>query len=133
MKNLNRFLLAGAITLAILSPFAPDLAPLKAQERVALTAPAFIDAGVTNLRVIFLQLDWESQNIIIRVRPVGTNFIALTNRNPVDFTYTGSQASNLLKTLNTNRFDTVSLHRKIMLKLQADSLIPAGSFVGSPE
>lgn len=133
MKKLKHFLLAGAITLAILSPFAPDLAPLKAQERIALTAPAFVDAGAGHIKVVFLQYDWDNASVIVGVRATDANAIPLPTRQRVDFNYSGNQASNILRIINTNNFSTVSMHRRILNRLTSDGHISGGVIAGTPE
>lgn len=133
-KPMKLLLTSGAILMAFLAPFAPQPLHLRAQERIGLTSATFVDAGVTNIKVVFLQCDWDNQNIIVGVRATDTNAVPLANRIRVDFTYSGSSASNLLKNINTNRFDTTSLHRKIIAKLQADGFLPSGgTFSGVPE
>lgn len=46
--------------------------------------------------------------------------------------YTGKQASNMIKSLNTANLTTKSMHKRILEKLSADGVIP-GTVTGTPD
>lgn len=121
------------LLLLILLAVSLSLFFLSAEEKVTLTAPIQVDAGIADLRATELRLSWSRQNIQIWLSPIDASGAIIPGRAPLFFEYNGSTASNLLKTLNTANLSIKSLQRRIIEKLQADGLIGPGLITGSPE
>ena len=95
--------------------------PCFAVEQVDLTTPE----TCTNYRIANLFLDWDGQLITVSLRCTATGRVQT-------FTYSGTEARNMMIALNTANLSTNSLHRRIMDKLLADGKI-AGTVTGTPD
>lgn len=95
-----------------------------AEEQINLTTP--ITKPVINYyKVVRLELDWEIAKIEIHLKftPSGERII---------FGYSGKEALNLMKTMNTKNFSTTSMQKTILQKLIADGKL-VGTISGSPD
>jgi len=90
-------------------------------EQIDLTAAE----TCTNYRVANLFLDWDGQMITVCLRCTATGRVQT-------FTYTGTEARNMMITLNKANLSTNSLHKRVLDKLIADGKI-AGTVTGTPD
>ena len=95
--------------------------PCFAGEQVDLTTPE----TCTNYRLANLFLDWDGQMIMVCLRCAATGKV-------LTFTYSGTEARNLMIALNKANLSTNSLQKRVMDKLIADGKI-AGSVSGAPD
>lgn len=93
-------------------------------EQYDLTTPIPF-ASRTGYKIVSLLLGWENQTIAITLR--GSDNVTLT------FYYTGTEAANLMSTLNTANLSTNSLYKRILTKLASDNYLPVGTITGTPE
>ena len=101
-------------------------------EKIVFTKPVKADPGATTFRPTLVHLDWEADQVIVRLREVSASGL-VSDGKVISHNYSGSAATTLLKTLNTANLSTKSLHRRIMEKLQADGVIGSGSISGAPD
>lgn len=92
-------------------------------EQLDLTT-AIVPATRTNYKVQALYLDWAAQ--VIRIDLLGSDGVA------AGALYTGTEAVNLMTTLNTANLSIQSLHKRILNKLVTDGKLPAGTVSGTP-
>lgn len=76
-------------------------------------------------RIVSVYLCPESNLIVIVLRGSDNATISVE--------YNGSTAATLLSQLNTMNFGTISLQKRIILRLQADGKLPAGTISGLPD
>jgi len=95
-----------------------------AGEQINLTTP-ITKPAISSYRVVRLELDWDAARIEIHLKftPSGERII---------FGYSGTEALNLMKTINTKNFSTTSMQKTILQKLIADGKI-LGTISGSPD
>jgi hypothetical protein len=95
--------------------------PCFAGEQVDLAVPE----TCTNYRVANLFLDWDGQMITVCLRCAATGKV-------LTFTYSGTEARNMMIVLNKANLSSNSLHKRILDKLITDGKI-AGSVSGAPD
>lgn len=93
--------------------------PCFALEQVDLTTPE----TCTNYRLANLFLDWDGQQIVVCLRCAATGKV-------LTFTYSGTEARNMMVVLNKANLTANSLHKRVLDKLIADGKI-AGSVSGT--
>lgn len=103
-------------------------------EALVLTTPEVRPAvSTTDYRVVYLGLDWEGKQIVIRLRG--------TNGESRSFTYGGRLAATpearadalaMMVALNTANLSTRSLQRRILERLVADGKL-TGTVSGTPD
>lgn len=91
-------------------------------EQVDLTSPVQPPA-TTHYVISRLTLDWDAAciDIVLRDNTGGTQ----------THTYSGEEATNLMRTLNTANLTSNSLHKRTLAKLIADGKL-AGTITGTP-
>lgn len=102
---------------------------VRGQERVTLTLPTLVDAGVSTLRVESVVFNWRYALIRVRL----TEWNAVTSQwgtHSVDVTYAEADATALMLALNKANLTTRSLHQRILDKLIADGKIQPGTVSG---
>lgn len=92
-------------------------------EQLDLTTP-IAQPSRTFYRVQRVTLDWAAA--AIRIDLLGSD------GDVVQASYDGAIATSLMTTLNSANLATTSLHKRILLRLQADGFIPAGTVSGVP-
>lgn len=93
-------------------------------EQLDLTTP-LTTPNVTYYRVTRVYMDFPAA--FIKIDLVDTNSRELTH------TYTNSTATTFMVALNKANLSVKSLHRRIIERLQADGVLPAGTISGSPD
>jgi hypothetical protein len=104
-------------------------------EELVLTDPIVVPEKVTNkYRVVSFTMNMEL--IVSPVTGDEPGFINIqlkdNNNEPLTHNYYGTQAVNLIKTLNTANLTTKSMHKRILEKLANDGVIP-GTVTGTPD
>lgn len=102
-------------------------------EELALTDPIVVPATTTaKYRVVSLTLNIES--IALPSQEPGLILIELRDNNNErsSYRYEGTEATTMIKTLNTANLSTKSMHKRILEKLSNDGLLP-GTVVGTPD
>lgn len=92
-------------------------------EQLDFTTP-IVPASRTFYRVQRVTFDWTAA--AIRIDLFGSDGTI------VSAAYDGALATSLMTTLNSANLSTVSLHKRILQRLQADGFIPAGTVNGVP-
>lgn len=92
-------------------------------EQLTLTTP-ITPPACTTYTVDRLVLHWSAQ--VIQVYLIGSD------GGEVFAEYVGAAATPLLTVLNTANFSTLSLHKRILQRLQTDGKLPAGTITGTP-
>ena len=103
-------------------------------EDFTLTDPIVEPATTTNkYRIVSLLLTMEAPQILPGVP--SAVLIALRDNlgNPLHHQYTGQQATDYIKWINTANFTTKSMHKRILEKLTAEGVIPPGTVTGTPD
>lgn len=101
-------------------------------EQLDLTNPVTTPPVTTaNYRVQVLLLDWET---IQSAEGKGLVRITVRDNNGVvsDYQYTGPEALDLMKWMNTANFTVNSMHKRILQKLSNDGFLP-GTVTGTPD
>ena len=103
-------------------------------EELVLTDPIVVPETVSaKYHVIALTLDMEAPGmpgsgeqglVAIRLRD---NLGLVTS-----YSYTGTDATDLIKWMNTANFSTTSMHKRILQKLSTDGHLP-GTVTGTPD
>jgi hypothetical protein len=101
-------------------------------EDLTLDNPVEVDPGATKFRVTLVHMDWEAQQIILRLREVNAGAIVEDGKT-VSHTYSGTDATSLMVALNKVNLSTKSLHRRIIERLQADGVLGTGTISGTPD
>ena len=93
-------------------------------EQINLTTP-ITKPAISSYKVVRLELDWDATRIEIHLKftPSGERVI---------FGYSGTEALNLMKAMNTKNFSTTSMQKTILQKLIADGKL-VGTISGSPD
>lgn len=103
-------------------------------EDFTLTTPITDPAKVTNkYRIVILNLHMEAPQIQPGV--ASTVHIQLRDNvgNPLIHEYTGDQATDYIKWINTANFSTKSMQKRILEKLTAEGVLPPGTVTGTPD
>jgi len=95
-----------------------------ADEQIDLTTP-ITKPAISSYRVVRLELDWDATRIEIHLK------FTLTGERVI-FGYSGKEALNLMKAMNTKNFSTTSMQKTILQKLITDGKI-SGIISGSPD
>lgn len=101
-------------------------------EYLELTDPVVTPAVTTSkYRVIRLSLNWYPNPAPVEHSHVD---IGLQDEHgaPFDHRYTGQQAIDMMKWLNTANFSTTSMHKRILQTLSNQGILP-GTVTGTPE
>jgi hypothetical protein len=91
-------------------------------EQLDLAVP-IVPPTQTSYRLVLLSLDWNSQAIRIVVQA--------SDGEQVPASYNGATAVSLMTTLNSANLTTSSLQKRVLLKLTADGILPAGTVNGT--
>ena len=91
-----------------------------AGEQLDLSSPINISA----YRVVGLNLDWDGATIVI--------FLKSPDGHSLVFSYVGTEATNLMTTLNKIDLTVKSLQRRILEKLSTDGKL-VGTVSGTPD
>ena len=91
-------------------------------------------ATTTGYQVVFLSLNWESPEIVIRLRGTNGELRAFVygGRGPLVSQEDRDAARTMIVALNKANLSTASLHRRILQRLNADGLL-AGTINGAPD
>lgn len=102
-------------------------------EELQLTTPVTTPAKTKNkYHVISLVLDMEYPNVT-PIKPGLISIVLKDNNNELfNHRYTGDEAVDLMKFLNTANLTVKSMHKRILEKLSADGVLP-GTVVGAPD
>lgn len=102
-------------------------------EELVLTDPVVIPEKVTNKYKV-VSLTFSLEQLTPPATVPGLVLIQLRDNNgeSSQYTYTGQQAVDYIKFLNTANFTTKSMQRRILEKLSNDGLLP-GTVVGTPD
>ena len=97
----------------------------KAEEQVNLTSPIVADPSVTSL--------FKLQEVDFNLNPSNPKITITLSANSVTrvFTYSGTQATNLMTALNTANLSIISLRARIFNQLINDGSI-SGTVTGTP-
>ena len=93
-------------------------------EQFNLTTPTSPPPN-SSWKVVKIGFNWEGPSIQVSVR--GTTGELLHH------TYTGDVALTLMRQLNTMDFSTISLHKRILQRLEDDGKLQPGTITGSPD
>jgi len=109
-----------------------------AQEKITLSAPVYVSAGVTEFRVESLYLkrshpdsEAEIRALFREVSP--TTFVFVPNGKTLTCRYDGAAADTLIVQLNKTNLAIASLEKRVTQRCQTDGKLGAGTIVGSPE
>jgi hypothetical protein len=106
-------------------------------EELQLTDPVVVPATTTNkYHVISFTMDMEAQTVPgtgTGTEP-GLVMVNLRDNNNMrtSYRYTGKQATDMIKFLNTANCSTKSMHKRILEQLSKDGLL-TGTVVGTPD
>jgi hypothetical protein len=103
-------------------------------EELVLTEPVVIPEKVTDTyKVIVLTLNWD---VIVNPTTGEKGLVSIDLKdnlgNPFHHQYTGQEALDMMKWMNTADFSTNSMHRRILQKLSNDGVLP-GTVTGAPD
>ena len=103
-------------------------------EELVLTDPVITPpVATTTYRVVAIVLDRET---LMGVPPAaGLVQIALRDNHEqlTRYQYTGDEAIDLMKWMNTANFSVHSMHKRILQKLTNDGQLPPGTVTGTPD
>lgn len=91
-------------------------------EELNLDTPVMQQSGVSKIVIKEIRLDWTHNIIWIKVGEAGES-----GRTMPLVEYTGQEARNMMKALNTADLSVRSLNQRIIEKLQADGYLGSGS------
>ena len=93
-------------------------------ERLDLPTPEQAAPGTATWKPILLHMNWEQATIKIGFRGDNGEYTSIG--------YNGTEASNLMISLNKANLSTKSLHKRIMEKAVADGKL-SGTISGAPD
>ena len=93
-------------------------------EELVLTDPVVTETKKEKFRIVRLDINVESPNIVIHLRD--------NNNAPHSHTYIEQEGKDIIKLINTGNFTVKSLNKRLLEKLSADGVLP-GTVVGAPE
>ena len=105
-------------------------------EELVLTDPIVTPpVSTAKYRVVLIRLDRETVTAATHPPAPGLVQITLRDNNEVlsSYAYTGDEAIDLMKWLNTANFSVNSMHKRVLQKLSADGKLPPGTVTGTPE
>ena len=106
-------------------------------EELVLTDPVVEPEKITSrFKVVSFTMDLEHPNPGIPPTPGEPGLVDIWVKDNYDkrynHRYTGNQATNMIKQLNTANLTTKSMHKRILEKLSADGVLP-GTVTGTPD
>ena len=106
-------------------------------EELVLTEPDVKPEEVTtSYRVIRMVLDWRALSAPIPGEPPQSGLVVIVCESNLGalltHEYTGDEAIDLMKWMNTANFSTTSMHKRILQKLSNDGVFN-GTVTGAPD
>lgn len=110
--------------------------PVIAQEKIVLSTPVFVSAGITEFRVWSLSLlrshpDRQAEITAVYREIDGSGFVA--GGKSLECRYFGSEAEVLIIALNKANLSTISLEKRLIQRCQTDNKLGAGTIAGTPQ